>query len=55
MDTLHSDISIGISIATAAAVVAVLATVELWMGLHLLHRVSLSLPGILHAFLTSGL
>ena len=55
MDSLHSDISVHISIAMAAAVVGLLTAVEFWMGLRLLHQVSLSLPGIVHAFVTPSL
>lgn len=55
MGNLRSDVSLDLSMASAAAVVGILATVEVWMGLQFLHRVSLSLPGIVHAFLTAAL
>ena len=55
MENLRSDVSLDLSMATAAAVVGILAMVEVWVGLQFLHRVSLSLPGIVHAFLTAAL
>lgn len=55
MEHRHTDFSFEVSLGFAAVALAALAAIEFWMGLTLFDQASLTMPGLVHAFVTSAL